>query len=416
MRTDHHDVVVVGAGPIGSATARHLAEQGVDVAVIGPDEPASFTDHTGTWAGYYDEGRLCHVLEVPLMTSMLTMRSIRRFDDLRARTGVEFTTPTHSVTVLPADTGSGSASTWFDRDRLTANARDLGVQVHELDEEGLRTAYPGLSFEPGHVALVQPDAFILNPRALVRAELSAAELAGAHLIRDEIVATRSRDGGVLLTGRSGRTWTADQVVLATGAASNMTGLLPRPLALASFGATVVLAEVDDPESFDMPTMMMLKYRDDRQLFGGIVMAPRPYPDGKWYLKLAGASLLDFPLHTAEQTAEWVRTGGNAADITEAAAVLRDLFPDREFTTLRTRPCLVSATPSDRPYIDRVDEHTVIAVEAERGAMSADEIGRLTAMLSQGPWSDSIPHGVFAAEWAETTRPAENAAAGAEATA
>lgn len=398
MNPQHHDVVVVGAGPIGSATARHLADQGIDVAVVGPDEPTSFEDHDGTWAGYYDEGRLCHVLEVPLMTSMLTMRSIRRFDDLRSRTGVDFTTPTHSVTVLPADLGNGSASTWFDRDLLAANARDLGVPVHELDEEGLRAAYPGLTFEPGHVALVQPDAFILNPRALVRAELAAAQQSGAHLVRDEIISSDHRDGRMLLTGRSGQTWTADQVVLATGAASNMTGLLPRPLAMSAFGATVVLAEVEDPESFDMPTMMMLKYRAGKQLFGGIVMAPRPYPDGKWYLKLSGASLLNFPLRTAEQTAEWVRSGGNAADIDEATAVLCDLFPDREFTTLRTRPCLVSATPSDRPYIDRVDEHTVVAVEAERGAMSADEIGRLTAMLSQGPWTDSIPHTVFAAEW------------------
>ena len=413
MNTNHHDVVVVGAGPIGSATGRHLAEQGIDVAIIGPEEPDSFIGHDGTWAGYYDEGRLCHVLEVPLMTSMLTMRSIRRFDALRAKTGIEFTTPAHSVTVLPDNLGAGSASTWFDRELLAANARDLGVRVHELDEEGLRAAYPDLRFEPGHVALVQPDAYILNPRALVRAELAAARHEGAHLVRDEIVTTEKVDGGVRLTGRSGTTWTADQVVLATGAASNMTGLLPRPLAMTSFGATVVLAEVEDPETLDMPTMMLLKYRDGKRLYGGIVMAPRPYPDGRWYLKLAGSSLLDTPLETAAQTAEWVRSGGNRADIDEAAGVLRDLLPHREFTSFRTRPCLVSATPSDRPYIDRVDEHTVIAVEAERGAMSADEIGRLTAMLTSGPWSDSIPHEVFKAEWAEPRLPALATAGSAE---
>lgn len=400
MQTNHHDVVVVGAGPIGSATARHLAEQGVDVAVIGPEEPASPEGHAGTWAGYYDEGRLCHVLEVPLMTSMLTMRSLRRFDALRTRTGIGFTTPTHSVTVLPENLGPGSAATWFDRGVLAANARDLGVVVHELDEEGLRAAYPDLRVEPGHVALVQQDAYILNPRALVRAQLAAARQDGAHVVRDEVVATETRGGRVRLTGRTGATWTADQVVLATGAATNMTGLLARPLALSAFGATVVLAEVEDPGSLDMPTMMMLKYRDGARLYGGIVMAPRPYPDGRWYLKLAGTSLLDTPLETAEQTAAWVRSGGNRADIPEAAAVLRDLLPHHEFTTFRTRPCLVASTPGDRPYIDRVDEHTVLAVEAERGAMSADEIGRLAAMLARGPWTDTIPHEVFQAEWAE----------------
>ncbi|MEE2031982.1 NAD(P)/FAD-dependent oxidoreductase [Rhodococcus chondri] len=400
MNISHHEVVVVGAGPIGSATARHLAEQGVDVAVVGPDEPATFEDHQGTWAGYYDEGRLAHVLEVPLMTSILTMRSIRRFEALREKTGVEFTTPTHSVTVLPADMGEGSASLWFDRDLLAANARDLGVEVHELDEEGLRANYPDLSFEPGHVALVQRDAFILNPRALVRAELTAAVAAGATLVRDEIVRTEAIAGGVRLTGRSGEVRTAAQVVLATGAASNATGLLSRPLAMSAFGATVVLAEVEDPESLDMPTMMLLKHRDGKSLFGGIVMAPRPYPDGRWYLKLAGASLLDHPLETSEEISAWVRTGGDPSDIDMAVAVLDDLLPGRRIGPMHARPCLVSATPTDRPYIDRVDEHTVIAVEAERGAMSADEIGRLTAMLSQGPWRDTVPHEVFKAQWVE----------------
>lgn len=52
MDTNHHDLVVVGAGPIGAATGRHLAEQGVDVAIIGPGEPASPEGHEGTWAGY----------------------------------------------------------------------------------------------------------------------------------------------------------------------------------------------------------------------------------------------------------------------------------------------------------------------------------------------------------------------------
>lgn len=399
MRSITHDVVVVGAGPIGSATARHLAEQGVDVAVIAPEEPASYEDHQGTWAGYYDEGRLAHVLEVPLMTSMLTMRSIRRFASLRESTGIEFTTPTHSVTVMPADLGESSASEWFDRDVLASNARDLGVPVHQLDECELRAAYPNLVFEPGHVGLVQQDAFILNPRALVRAELAAAIAAGATVIRDEVVGLERVSDGARLSGASGAEWSARQVVLATGAASNATGLLQRPLLMQTFGATVVLAEVENPESFDMPTMMMLKYRDGNALFGGIVMAPRPYPDGKWYLKVAGGSLKDFPLKTAEQIAAWARTGGEQSDIAEAEAVLRDLFPGRQLGPFRTRPCLVSASPTDRPYIDRVDESTVIAVEGERGAMAADEIGRLTAALSQGEWSDPIPHEVFRARWA-----------------
>lgn len=395
----HVDLAVIGAGPLGSATARHAAEAGAGVLLIGPDEPSTPADHQGTWAGYYDQGRLCHVLEVPVSTSMLAMRSRRRFDDLIARTGIGFLTPTHSVTVLPGGETGGSAALWFQRDLLARNAADLGVAVDELDEAGLAAAYPGLRFEPGHVALRERGAFILNPRALVQAELAAARAAGASVVRDEVVSLRHRGAGCEITSADGRTWTADRVVVAVGAAVNASGLLDRRLDLQVFGATVVLAEVAGPDAADMPTMMMLKVRDEQMLFGGIVMAPVQYPDGRWYIKVSGSSLLRNPLETREEIAAWVRTGGNPDDLDEAGELLAELLPGVEIGELRTRPCLVCSTPSDRPYIDWADDRTVVLVEGERGAMAADEIGRLAAALAgTGTWTDSLPHEVFAAAW------------------
>lgn len=396
-----YDVAVVGAGPIGSATARHLADRGASVVVIGPDEPATFEDHQGVWAGYYDQGRLAHVLEVPLITSMLAARSLRRFPELAQRTGIEFTSPTHSLSVLPHIADGAPGAEWFDRDRLIRNAEDLGVAVSALSESDLRRNYPTMRFAPGHVGVVQRDAHILNPRELVRAELAAAIAAGATLVRDEVTSLESTSEGVTLAGKSGAGWTADHVVVATGAASNMAGLLPRPLQMQTYGATVVLVEVDEPTTDDMPAMMYLKFLEGRLQFGGIVMSPLRYPDGKWYIKVSGNSLLANPLATAEEVAAWVRTGGNDDDVDTALAVLSELMPDQQFGPAHTRPCMVCSTPSALPVIDRVDERAVIAVEGERGAMAADEIGRLTAdLVLRGRWNDGIPHEVFRAQWAD----------------
>ncbi|WP_300681222.1 FAD-dependent oxidoreductase [Nocardioides sp.] len=399
--TPVYDLAVIGAGPLGTATARHAAESGASVLLLGPAEPADPADHLGTWAGYYDQGRLCHVLEVPLMTSLLAMRSRRRFADLIARTGIDFLTPTHSVTVLPDVQPSSTSALWFDRDVLAGNARDLGVAVDELDETELAAAYPGLTFEPGHVGLREPGAFILNPRGLVEAELAAALSAGTTLVRDEVVVLEHDGPGVRLTTADGRTWSAAKAVVATGAATNATGLLQRRLAMQTYGATVVLTEVDGPDAVAMPTMMMMKVRDGQMAYGGIVMAPVAYPDGRWYLKTSGSSLLAHPLETREEIAAWVRTGGDAADLDEARELLTDLLPDLPLGAMRTRPCLVCATPSDRPYIDWADDRTVVLIEGERGAMAADEIGRLGAALAlTGRWSDTVPHEVFAAAWEE----------------
>lgn len=395
----HYDLAVIGAGPLGASTARHAAESGARVVVIGPDEPADPATHEGTWAGYYDQGRLCHVLEVPLVTSLLAMRSRRRFADLIARTGIDFLTPTHSVTVLPTGDVGGQASLWFDKSVLAGNALDLGVEVDDLDEAELAAAYPNLSFEPGHEAV--RGAFILNPRALVAAELAAAIAAGITLVREEVVDLTESADGVVVTAASGENWHADRVVVAVGAATNASGLLSRPLVTPTFGATVVLAEVEGPDAVDMPTMMMLKYRADEQLFGGIVMAPVEYPDGRWYLKVSGTSLLHNPLDTREEIAAWVRTGGAEGDLADTRQLLNELLPGVEFASLRTRPCLVCATAADRPYIDWAGERTVVVVEGERGAMAGDEIGRLASRLAlTGAWTDTIPPEVFAAVWAE----------------
>lgn len=288
-------------------------------------------------------------------------------------------------------------------DVLKANAADLGVRVDELDEDSLRREYPGIVLEPGHVGLVERDAFILNPRALVQAELAAAIHAGAELVRDEVVSVSHTTTGVRATDRTGRSWEAERMVLATGAASNAAGLLPRSLALNTYGATVVLVEVD-PTTIDMPTMMYLKFRGGDLAFGGIVMTPVRYPDGRHYLKIAGNSLLDNPLRTRDEIAAWVRTGGRTDDAQDALELLTDLIPGLAHQTVRTRPCLVAPTPNDRPDIDLVDDRTVIALEGERGAMAADEIGRLAAQLIRtGQWSDPLPAEVFRAHWAEEAR-------------
>ncbi|WFR72301.1 FAD-dependent oxidoreductase [Prescottella defluvii] len=361
----YFDVIVVGAGPIGAATARHLSERGASVLVVGPDEPAGFADHDGVWAGYYDQGRLAHVLEVPLMTSMLAMRSIRRFPDLQKRTGVEFATPRHSLTVMPDDSEGGGLADWFNRAVLARNAADLNVAVQNLSDEELRREYPDLQFAPGHVGIVQRDAFIVNPRTLVRAELAAAVSHGAVLIRDAVDSVERSLRGVRVTSRSGETWRAGKVVVATGAATNFGGLLPRPLDMRTYGATVVLVEVSDPAEFDIPAMMYLKASGDQVVYGGIVMSPLQYPDGRWYLKCSGRSLLDNPLESAEAIARWVRTGGRQEDIRESLDLLAELLPGKTFGPAHTRPCMVCETPTALPYIDRVDEHTIVAIEGER---------------------------------------------------
>lgn len=388
------DVVVVGNGPIGSAAARHLAGEVGEVALVGRDEPTDHRTHRGAWSGWYDEGRMAHAIDLPLLSGLLGLRARRRFDELQDRTGVTFATPVPGLNVAAHGQGADQGGDYFDVASMLSRAADLGVHAELLDEAALQAAFPAMRFAAGHVAIHQPDALLLNPRRLVLAETSAAVAAGASRISDEAVAVERRGEALEVTTRDGARLSTRCVVLAAGAYINLSGLSPRRLALSAFGATVTLAAVD-PSTPAFPTTMYLKSTEHAP-YAGIITPPRPYPDGRWYIKGAGASLLDAPLDTAATAEAWVRTGGDARDRASFTEVLAELLFDVRVEDVAIRPCIATINDSGYPYIGFVDDGVVVATEGEHGVTMADEIGRLAARLAiDGTWRDTLPAEPFA---------------------
>ena len=86
-------VAVIGRGLIGSAAACHLTEMTDGVVVVGPNEPAERSSHTGVFASHYDEGRMARIVDPMPEWSITAKRSIARFGDLERRSGIAFFTP-----------------------------------------------------------------------------------------------------------------------------------------------------------------------------------------------------------------------------------------------------------------------------------------------------------------------------------
>ena len=67
--SNYYDYAVVGAGMIGSATARHISLQLAatsTLALIGPNEPTTaWAHHNGVFAAHYDEGNNAVILDLP---------------------------------------------------------------------------------------------------------------------------------------------------------------------------------------------------------------------------------------------------------------------------------------------------------------------------------------------------------------
>ncbi|WP_305093573.1 FAD-binding oxidoreductase [Prescottella sp. R16] len=390
-------VLVIGAGPQGAATARHLAEAGCAVTIVGPEEPQTHVGHEGTWSGHYDQGRIA-ATDPLFVPTAVGLRAMARYADIEEASGISFTT-VHPQLVLFADpetVGSEEVSeSGRELDALLGNCRDFGTSGDVLDGGQVSERFPGLRIPAGQIGVCQDDAIIVNPRLLVRAELVLAETAGAKRVVDEVVSLASERDEVVARTASGAEFRADRAVVATGAATNAIGLLPRQMQTRVFGATMVLFEVEPAAVPNFPTLM---YISDH-FGGGIVIPPVQYPDGRWYIKCASGELMAHPLQTRDDIAAWASSGGTVSEVDYFRGLVPQFLPDVELGAAIVKPCLVGMNVDGNPYVDRVDDRTVVVTEGHRGVMMADELGRLAAdLVRTGRWSDALPRELFRVHW------------------
>jgi len=384
---------VVGRGPMGAAAARHLSAAAEDVVVVGPEEPSDWAKHEGAFASHYDAGRQLELAGSEKVLCQLAQRSLQGFRDVEQATGVSFLRSHPNLQVAPRSRIDG----W---EEVRSVARSLGVETLVLDDAGLAERFPRLRFPPGSLGLLEPAGGIIDPRKMVKAQLRAAQMNGASVLNDEVVALRRKAGEVELVTRSGTSVRADRVLLATGAFTNAARLLERRLALQLHGVTAVLIEAPGEPRPDFPTVTCRFGRDE----GGEVcfaMPPLEYPDGRWYIKGATASSVVTTIESDAAIGPWFRGKGVAEDPAIVVRLLGRILPGFRPGRVDAIPCMVAYTPSGNPYIDRIDERVGLAVGGNAwGVMTSDEIGRLAAaMMRDAAWSGPLGVEMFRAHFA-----------------
>ncbi|MCM6763121.1 FAD-dependent oxidoreductase [Rathayibacter sp. ZW T2_19] len=192
------DVVVVGAGLVGAAAARSLAERGDRVIVFerferGHDRGSSHGETRIFRRGYpQDDYRA------------LTGRAAREWARLEQESGRRLFTATGAI-----DHGDAEAL----RAVEDAFTRD-GIPVERLDAAEASRRWPGLRFETD--VLLHPEGGRIDAAAAIEALLASAESHGA-IVRDSagVQSIEEREGGVRVVTDEGPL-TADAVVVAGG--------------------------------------------------------------------------------------------------------------------------------------------------------------------------------------------------------
>ena len=421
------DVIVIGNGPIGSAVARHVAEDGYSVLVVdGGNRLTSASD---------DMGRIVRPLDAEGRErwTRWNVESIEAFGDIETRSGVDFF----------QRCGSLACGTGAFVERPARLLEQNGVPHARLESGAdVTRRFPFLSVPATHVGVVDDVGGFVDPGAMIRAqnaltvESGRGDVRAGVVTRVEVVGDVEAGGvetgsprRVRVTTEEGDAFVGSAAVVTGGAYTawlvrssglsrdeakpGRTMTTPRASPDASSGVarvrvsrrTVLLAEVTEATAKGpLGAMPTVKYqfapapRDDggssqsrNEAMSVYVLPPIWYPDGVlglepgWYVKIGGGANDFFDEDRADDAVadldEWMRSDGDDSVADRLHDVLVALMPDTNFLSVQSKACVTTCSDDGELQCEALgDGGVVLAVTGCQGkaAGPADAIGRAVA--------------------------------------
>lgn len=373
------DFIVVGAGMMGSAAARHLALMGKNVALIGPEEPMEKAAHTGVFASHYDQARITRALDTDADWSRLAMQSIARYDEIEQAADHRFF---HEVGSLMAGPTAGPHSDFVRKCEQVGKVHSIKFDTHQDAE--LAAKFPYFSFPDSITGLFEAKgAGYVNPRDHVQAQIKAASRSGATLIRSEVTRVDETANGVGVTCADGQIYSANKIIVACGPFSKTKGLLAEPIEMTTFARTITFFEIDEEEAARLRQMPSLIYVSPDGSTDIYALPPVKYADGKCWLKLGGGPV-DAVLETVDDIKDWFRSDGSRIERDALAGMLLEVMPELRYQSITSGSCVTSFTPTHKPLIYAQSDRVITLTGGNgAGAKSSDELGRLGAVAATG---------------------------------
>ncbi|WP_242217021.1 NAD(P)/FAD-dependent oxidoreductase [Shinella zoogloeoides] len=368
----HFDFVVVGRGMMGAAAARHLAKTGASVALVGRGEPADWKAHDGVFSSHYDSGRITRTIDHDRDWALLANRSIARYREIEAESGIAFYGETGCLI-------SGPAGSDFVRS-VEEVARRYALDAPLLDRTALRAQFPWFALPETSAGVFEAKgAGYVDPRKLVAAQVAAMEKAGGVSVSDDVLAVTDAGDRASVALKSGGSVTGGRVLVATGGFSRAPGLLPRVPSLVVKARTIVLAQLK-PEQVaaysGMPSWIDESADPSDHFY---FLPPIVYPDGNTYLKIGGDPT-EVAIEDEQAIRDWFRVEGRPEAIVHLKRLLARSLPDLDPVRLVSVPCVTTYTEHGYPYAGFVAGERIALLTGGNGAAakSSDEIGRIGA--------------------------------------
>ena len=396
---------VIGNGLMGSAAGRYLSKWSDGVAIIGPSEPADHAVHDGVFSSHYDQGRLTREFSQDPIWAVVTGRAVHQYADIETQSGLPFHVPVGRVHAgrRSADDEKNLVA-WMQR----VDPNGEAMRYFPASDRGWEPEYPYLSVPEGFGLFHErgPAGYV-NPREMLRAQNAAAVQHGAITHAGRVEQVQSNADGVLIRTATGEQIAAERVLVACGAFTNFSQLLPDPIPLRLKTESMVWGEVSAETAARLSAMPGVGFDIEGAEIDDIYMAPPIlYPDGTYKIKMGCNTANELWPTTLGELQAWFQRGASDLDLPAMEAAFRDLLPDVEFLGMTSHRCIVTYTPSGYPTIDRVpsDPHGRLFVATGgngSGAGGSDTLGLLAAgLMFDGRWIDALPRDLFLAtnEW------------------
>ena len=366
------DVCVVGKGLLGSAAAKHLTETGLNVLLLGPDEPSVRSEHSGVFGSHYDSGRITRIVDTDMYCARIAEASISRYRDLEESSGIGFF---KAVGHLAVSTVKGYIS------EVTNTARQLEVDFKSLTNSELVDAFPYFSFADEVSGVYEHfTGGYINPRNLIKAQSEMVLNAKSKILAEPaLVIEKHKDFFEVIT-ESGKKVRANEVLVASGVFSERLIHGNQKLDLEICESTVVLAELREEDAMQLQKMPSVVFRHDSEIEKGVyLLPPIRYPDQKTYIKI-GHSESRSMSDPATNLIKWFQGDGDPMIADWLQSQLFELLPNVSFTNIKPESCAVSRSSTGRQFIDVIDESGIHVLLAGNGysAKSSDELGRIAA--------------------------------------
>ncbi|XP_070542982.1 monomeric sarcosine oxidase-like [Ptychodera flava] len=399
-----YDLCIVGAGPMGSAAARHvtLLNPRLKVCLIGPKEPEDrLACSHNIFGSHYDEGRVITVLLEDPVWNELTRRSVKRYRDLEQKTGIEFFTDTGQLVI-----GRQSDPHMKKVQQVAAN---MGSQAQTLDRTTAIEKFPFLSIRPKDDALFYTkSAGFVSPRKLVLAQQAAAISQGCNVFNDvvdKVTELDQSDGSrcMVVATANGQTYFARKVLLTPGAFIGFRELLPpgKELDLALRKQSLAFIEVTERDASRLRNMPVIAWKDKIDKRRCYILPPIKYPNGKYYLKIGRRP--EEQAKSMEEVVEYLkRDPSHVVADRHVLDLLLQLVKGIEVVSTRGDSCVSAHTPNGLLYCDMVTPRLGVATAGNgAGVTGSDEIGKMAArMMISGSWDHDLPRESFKAKFRE----------------